>query len=162
MFYNNINPALFHIGPFEIRYYGIIYALGFILAYFFVYHLAKKRNLNLTKDDVADLIFYLIIGTVAGARLFEIIFYEPAYYLANPLEMPAIWHGGLSFHGGLVGAILAAVLFCKKKKVHFYDLADIVVIPLAFALFLGRIANFINGEIVGRVTNLPWCVKFRD
>ncbi|MBU0627883.1 MAG: prolipoprotein diacylglyceryl transferase, partial [Nanoarchaeota archaeon] len=130
--------------------------------YFFVYHLAKKRNLNLTKDDVADFIFYLIIGTVIGARLFEIIFYEPAYYFANPLEMIAVWHGGLSFHGGLVGAVLACYLYSRKKKVHFYDLADIVSIPLAFALFLGRIANFINGELVGRLTTLPWCVKFMN
>lgn len=161
MFYNNINPTLFHIGPFEVRYYGIIYALGFILAYFFIYHLAKKRGLNLSKDDVSDLIFYLIIGTVSGARLFEIVFYEPSYYFANPLEMLAIWHGGLSFHGGLVGAVIACNMYCRKKKIYFYDLADIVVIPLAFALFLGRIANFINGEIVGRITNIPWCVKFR-
>lgn len=162
MFYNNINPTLFNIGPFEIRYYGIIYALGFLIAYFFIYYLAKKRNLNLTKDDVADFIFYLIIGTVIGARLFEIIFYEPKYYFSNPLEMLAIWHGGLSFHGGLVGAAIASYLYCAKKKIQFYDLADIVVIPLVLALFLGRIANFINGELVGRITNLPWCVKFRD
>jgi len=161
MFYHNINPILLRLGPFEIRYYGIIFALGFILAYFFIYHLAKKRELELKKEDVADLILHLIIGTVIGARLFEIIFYNPAYYLSNPLEMFAIWHGGLSFHGGLVGAVIAGYLYSKKKKIEFYDLADITVIPLAFGLFLGRIANFINGELVGRVTNLPWCVKFQ-
>src|SRR3989344_5283313 len=115
MFYNNLNPTLFNIGPFEIRYYGIIYALGFLIAYFFIYHLAKRRNLSLTKDDVADFIFYLIIGTVIGARLFEIIFYEPKYYFSNPLEMLAVWHGGLSFHGGLVGAVIASYMYCRKK-----------------------------------------------
>jgi len=162
MFYHNINPTLLRLGPFEIRYYGIIFALGFIIAYFLIYHLAKERKLNLTKDDVANLIFYLIIGTVLGARLFEVIVYNLPYYLKNPFEIIAIWHGGLSFHGGLIGAVIAGFLYCKKKKIHFYDLADICMIPLALALFLGRIANFINGELVGRITNLPWCVKFQN
>ncbi len=162
MFYHNINPTLLKLGPFEIRYYGIIYVLGFILAYFFINYLAKQKNLKLNKDDIWDLLFYLIIGTVIGARIFEIIIYNPSYYFKNPFEMLAIWHGGLSFHGGLIGAVIAGYLFCKKKKIEFYDLADICVIPLAFGLFLGRIGNFINGELIGRVTNLPWCVKFKS
>ena len=162
MFYNNINPTLLEIGPFEIRYYGIIYALSFILAFFFINYLARKRELKLTKEGIWDLLFYLIIGTVIGARIFEIMLYNPAYYLKNPLETIAIWHGGLSFHGGLVGAAIAGYLYSKKKKINFYDIADIVVIPLAFGLFLGRIANFINGELVGRITDLPWCVKFKN
>lgn len=162
MLYNNINPTLLRLGPFEIRYYGIIYVLGFILAYFFISYLAKERSLKITKNDILDLLFYLIIGAFIGARIFEVLIYNLKYYLANPFEMIAIWHGGLSFHGGLVGAVIAGYLFCKKKKIEFYDLADICVIPLAFGLFLGRIANFINGELVGRITNLPWCVKFRN
>ena len=162
MFYNNINPTLLSIGPFEIRYYGIIYLTGFIIAYFMIYYLANKRELKLSKDDVADLIFYLIVGTIIGARLFYIVFYNMAYYISKPLEIFALWHGGLSFHGGLVGAVIAGYLFCRKKKIGFYELADIAVIPLAFGLFLGRIGNFINGELVGRITNAPWCVKFRD
>lgn len=162
MFYNNINPTLLRLGPFEIRYYGIIYVLGFVIAYFLIYYLAKEKKLELSKDDVADLIFYLIIGVILGARLFEVLVYNLKYYLANPFEIIAIWHGGLSFHGGLIGAIIAAFIYCRKKKVGFYDIADICVIPLAFGLFLGRIANFINGELVGRVTDVTWCVKFRN
>ncbi len=162
MFYNNINPTLFELGPFEIRYYGIIYVLGFVIAYFFINYLAEERKLELGKDDVMDLLFYLIIGTVLGARLFEIFAYNLEYYMANPFEMIAIWNGGLSFHGGLIGAIIAVFLYCNKRKIGFYELADILVIPLAFALFLGRIGNFINGELVGRVTDVPWCVKFRN
>jgi len=162
MFYNNINPTLLKLGPFEIRYYGIIYVLGFILAFFFINYLAKEKELKLTKDDIWDLLFYIIIGTVVGARLLEILIYNPAYYFTNPLEMLAIWHGGLSFHGGLIGAVIAAYIYCREKKIQFYDLADIAVIPLAFALFLGRIGNFLNGELVGRITNLPWCVKFKN
>lgn len=160
MFYNHINPTLLHIGPFEIRYYGIIFVLGFIIAYFLIYHLAKERKLKLNKDDAADLLFYLIVGVIIGSRLFLVLFYDLKYYLANPLEIFAIWHGGLSFHGGLVGAIIAGFFFTKKKKINFYDLADIIVIPLALGLCLGRIANFLNSELYGRITNLPWGVNF--
>lgn len=162
MFYNGINPVLLKIGSLELRYYGIIYALGFIIAYFMISYLAKKGRLKITKDDVADLIFYLLIGTVIGARIFYVVFYDPSYFISDPLTIFAIWQGGLSFHGGLVGAIIACFLFCRKKKISFYEIADIAVIPLALGLFLGRIANFINGELVGRITNIPWCVKFQN
>lgn len=159
MFIHDINPVLISTFGFEIRYYGLIYALGFLLILFI---LNKERNkLNLTKDDVYDYVFYLIIFTVAGARLFEILFYEPLFYFSNPLEMLMIWHGGLSFHGALTGVIIWTYIFTKKKKLKFYDLSDILVIPGAFMLFLGRIANFINGELVGKITNLPWGVKFK-
>ncbi len=162
MFFNNINPVLLNVGPFEIRYYGIIFVLGFIIAYFLIYKIAKEKKLGLKKDDVADLLFYLIIGVIVGARLFLVLFYDPMYYLANPLEIFAIWNGGLSFHGGLVGAVIAGFLFARKKKLNFYDLADMVVIPLAIGLCFGRIANFLNSELVGRVTNLPWGVNFNN
>ncbi len=162
MFYNNIDPTLLRIGPLEVRYYGIIYALGFILAYFFITYLAKQRDLELTKENTLDLLFYLVIGTIIGARIFEVLIYNPAYYLQNPMNILAIWHGGLSFHGGLVGATISTIIYCRKRKIPFYDIADIAVIPLAFGLFLGRIANFINGELVGRITDLPWCVKFKN
>ncbi|HZX44845.1 MAG TPA: prolipoprotein diacylglyceryl transferase, partial [Candidatus Nanoarchaeia archaeon] len=156
MFYNNINPTFLKLGPFEIRYYGIIFVIGFIIAFFLIRYLAKKRELNLSKDDVWDLLFYIALGAVIGARLFEVIVYNFPYYLANPFEIIAVWHGGLSFHGGLIGALSAGWLFCRKKKIGFYELADIVVVPLAFGLFLGRIANYINGELVGRATSVPW------
>ena len=162
MFYNNINPTFLKLGPFEIRYYGIIFVIGFIIAFFLIRYLAKKRELNLSKDDVWDLLFYIALGAVIGARLFEVIVYNFPYYLANPFEIIAVWHGGLSFHGGLIGALSAGWLFFRKKKIGFYELADIVVVPLAFGLFLGRIANYINGELVGRATSVPWCVKFRN
>lgn len=160
MFYHNINPTLLKLGPFEIRYYGVIFVLGFILTYFIILYLIKKRDLNLTREDVVDLIFYLMIGIIIGSRLFYVLFYNLSYYLKNPFHIFAIWHGGLSFHGGLLGAIIVSYFFCKKKKINFLELADIVVIPLALALFLGRIGNFLNGELVGRVTNVPWAVKF--
>ncbi|MBI2653716.1 prolipoprotein diacylglyceryl transferase [Candidatus Woesearchaeota archaeon] len=160
MFYPNINPVLLEFGPLQIRYYGLFYALGFIIAYFLISYLAKIKQLNLTKDDIADFMMYEIIGIVLGARLIYVIVYNPLFYLQNPLEAFAIWHGGLSFHGGLTGAIVAGYLFCKKKKIEFYDLADIAVVPIAAGLALGRIGNFINAELYGRITEVPWCIDY--
>ena len=162
MFYHNIDPVLLRIGAFEIRYYGVIFVLGFIIGYFFLVYLAKERKLNLTREDVSDLLLYLIIGIVLGARLFYIVFYNFGYYLENPFEVLALWRGGLSFHGGLVGGTVAALLFCRKKKIHIYDVLDIIVVPAALGLVFGRIGNFLNGELYGRVTNVPWAVDFGD
>ncbi len=160
MFYHNINPVLLELGPFQIRYYGLFYALGFLIAYFLIYYLAKKKQLKITKDDVADFLVYAIIGVVLGARFVYTIFYNPLFYFQNPLEIIAVWHGGLSFHGGLIGAIIACYLFCKKKKIEFYDFADIAVIPVALALALGRIGNFMNAELYGRLANVAWCIDY--
>mgnify|MGYP001594952397 CR=1 FL=1 len=160
MFIQNINPVLISIFGLEIRYYGIVYVLGFLLI---LYILEKQREkLNLSNDEVYDYVFYLIIFIVLGARIFEILFYEPLFYFSNPLEMLMIWHGGLSFHGALTGVMTWTYVFAKKKKLHFYDLSDILVVPAALMLFLGRIANFINGELVGKITNLSWGVKFKN
>ena len=162
MFMHNINPVLLRLGPFEIRYYGLFYVLGFVMAYFIIDYLAKKKKISLSKDDIADFLLYIIVGTVLGARIFYIIFYNLPFYLSNPFEMLAVWHGGLSFHGGLIGSVIAGFYFCKRKKIDFYEIADITVIPLALGLALGRIGNFINGELYGRITDVPWAVKFPD
>jgi phosphatidylglycerol:prolipoprotein diacylglycerol transferase len=163
MFIHNINPVLLQLGPFQIRYYGVIFALGFALAAIMLYWLAGKRKIeNFERKDVANFMIYLIIGLLFFSRLFEIVFYEPAYYFSHPLEMLAVWHGGLSFHGGLFGAVLVCLIYTRYKKVKFYDLTDILVIPAAIGLAFGRIANFINGELWGTVTNVPWCVKFKN
>ena len=160
MFFHNLNPALFELGPFEIRYYGLFYALGFVIAYLMLPHLAKIRNISLSKDDASDFILYLIVGVVLGARLAYVIFYNPFFYLNDPAEIIMLWHGGLSFHGGFLGAIFAAYLFCRKKKLEFYDIADITTVPVALALAIGRIGNFINGELYGRITDVSWCTDY--
>ena len=160
MLYHNLNPVLLRIGLIEIRYYGLFYALGFLIVYILLPYLAKRRGLPISRDDAGDFILYAIVGVVAGARFFYAVFYNPKFYIANPLEIIALWHGGLSFHGGMIGGIIACFIFCKKKKIAFLDLADIVVIPVAIALSLGRIANFINGELIGRVASLPWCIDY--
>src|SRR3989338_1825292 len=162
MFIHNIDPVLLSLGPFQIRYYGLFWLIGFVMGYFLLIHLAKRKELSITKDDIADLLLYIIIGTVLGARIFYIFVYKLPFYLSNPFEMLAIWHGGLAFHGGLIGAVIGGILYTRRKKVGFYDIADIIVIPLALGLALGRIGNFINGELYGRITDVPWAVKFPD
>lgn len=160
-FTQSIDPVLLHLGPLQIRYYGLVYALGFLTAFFLLEHYRKQGKLHpLTKEDLYDLLFYLMVGVILGGRLFHIFFWNPSYYLQNPLDIFAVWKGGMAFHGGLLGAILAAWYFSKKKNFSFWKLADILVIPAALFLALGRVANFINNELYGPLTNIPWCVYF--
>lgn len=161
MFYHNINPVLVTLGPFQIRYYGLIYALGFIVAYLMLRSFIRQKKLHMEERDLDTFLLYLIIGVILGARLAYILLYNLSFYLHHPLEFIMIWHGGLSFHGGLGGAVIASWLFCRKKKVSFLHLADYMVIPTALALALGRIGNFLNGELWGRMTDVPWAVKFQ-
>src|SRR3989344_7059706 len=116
MFINNINPVLASIFGLEVRYYGLIYVLGFLLILFILNK--QREKLKLSKDDVYDYVFYFIIFTVIGARIFEILFYEPLFYFSNPLEMLMIWHGGLSFHGALSGIVIWTYIFTRKKRLH--------------------------------------------
>lgn len=160
-FYHNLNPTILELGPFEIRWYGIIIVIGFILTYFYLIFLSKKKEISIEREQIDSLLLYLIISVVIGARIFYVLFYNLGYFLQNPLQVFFIWQGGLSFHGGLAGVITAALIFCRRNKLSFYELADVVVLPAALALCFGRIANFINGELVGRVTDVPWCVYFK-
>jgi phosphatidylglycerol---prolipoprotein diacylglyceryl transferase len=154
MFTHNINPVLFTLLGLEVRWYGLIYVLGFILGFLWL-----KRSQLLSSDDLWDLMLYLTLGTIVGARLF-LIFWYPQTYLLNPLNLIKFWQGGMSFHGGFTGIIVAGYLFCKIKKINFWKIADILSVPFILALGLGRIANFINGELVGKVSNAKWCVVF--
>ncbi len=159
MWLHNLDPTLFSLGPLEIRWYGLVYALGFL---FTAWWLKKnKEKLGLKKDDNWDLVFYALIAGIAGARLFE-IFWEPIYYLGNPLNILKIWQGGMSFHGGFVGGTIGIWWFCKKKNLSFAKVADLISLPFMLALAFGRIANFINGELWGRVSNSSWCVNFKN
>ncbi len=161
MFINNINPTLLQLGPFEIRYYGLIFALGFLIALFYLKWQAKKKNLLLSSEQIDNLIFYMIMGAVIGARVFHIAFWEPIFYFNNPLEIFKVWKGGLAFYGGVTGVVIAVVYFCRKNNFSFLKLMDYVSIPAIFSLAFGRIGNFTNGEIYGHVTDLPWCVQFK-
>ncbi len=161
MFVHNIDPTIANFGFFELRWYGVIYAISFIIGYFMVKHLVKQKGIRLSEDDISDLLLYQIIGIVVGSRLGSVLSNLP-YYAHNPLEIFAVWHGGMAFHGGLIGALIAGYFFARKKKVDILELADIVVIPVTLGLALGRIGNFINGEFYGTVTSLPWGVTFQN
>ena len=158
MFVHNIDPVFFTLFGLQVRYYGLVYFLGFLFILWFMYK--KRDKLGFSKDQVYDYVFYLIIGSIIGARLFEVLFYNPGYYFHNLIKIIALWNGGMSIHGGLVGAILVTYLFSKKYNKDFYIMADFLMLPLAIFLFLGRIANLINAELVGKITNFKYAVKF--
>jgi phosphatidylglycerol:prolipoprotein diacylglycerol transferase len=160
MFTHNLTPIAFSIGPLDIYYYSLVYILGFLLSILFLQ--VKRKSLNLTKDQVYDLAFYLMLGVIIGSRLYHVIVWEPAYYFSNPLKLFYLWEGGMAFHGGLIGGVVTAYLCKKKYKISFLKLLDIMTIPALIALALGRIANFINAETYGTVTNVSWCVDFGD
>ncbi len=155
-----IDPIILQIGPLAIRWYGLMYLLGFGAAYMLILHLSRLRNLSLTKDGVSDLLFYGVLGVVLGGRLGYVLFYNPAQYFARPLEIFAVWQGGMSFHGGLLGVVLASVIFCWRRKLPILLAGDVMVTSATIGLGLGRIGNFINGELWGRVTDQPWGIVF--
>ncbi|MGM5483178.1 MAG: prolipoprotein diacylglyceryl transferase [Nanobdellota archaeon] len=163
MIKHTLNPVLIDLpGPLEIRYYGIFYIIGLILGYFIIKELIKEKGIELTKEEVLDYIVYLGLGLLIGGRFFYFIFYMPWTFWQNPLQLFIIWNGGMSFHGGVAGAFIAGWWFCKKKKIKTMKLADITIIPVALGLFLGRIGNFINGELVGRMWNGTFCISYES
>ncbi|MFO7710385.1 MAG: prolipoprotein diacylglyceryl transferase [Candidatus Woesearchaeota archaeon] len=161
MFIHSIDPVIIELFGLEIRYYGLVYALGFLFMLYISQKLITKDPIrNLDKQKLNDLYFWCMLSAIIGARIFHILFYNPLFYFQNPLEIIALWHGGMSFHGGIVGAILAGYFFCRKHRISFLEAADIIILPFPIVLFFGRIANFINAELVGPPTDLPWCVVF--
>jgi len=143
MFVNTLSPIIFSIGPLDIRYYGLAYLLGFLFGYVYLRYSINKKRLNLTFEQLDNFFLYLMLGGILGGRLGEFLFYSPLTFFTDPLQIIYIWQGGMSIHGGLLGGALAIWLFVRKQgKVSFLELADFLVVPLAFALFLGRIANF--------------------
>ncbi|MBD3304609.1 prolipoprotein diacylglyceryl transferase [Candidatus Woesearchaeota archaeon] len=160
MWVHNLNPVIFSLGPLEVRWYGLMYVLSFIVIYLYARAAVKQNKLKISMKELDDLMIMLVAALIIGARLGEVLFYNPSYYIANPSEIIAIWHGGLSFHGGLIGVLIIGYVFARKKKISFLQLCDVFVVPLALAQVFGRIGNFINGELYGRVTTLPWGIKF--
>ena len=161
--YPNISPDIFSIGPVHVRWYGVMYVLGFVASYFLIQKQERSKQIGLVGTTAQDLIFYLAIGLIAGGRLGYILFYEYndfMPYIKNPLEIIATWHGGMSFHGGLIVCILAAWIFARRKKIPFAALIDSAVVTCPIGLGLGRLGNFINGELLGRPTDLPWAMIF--
>jgi phosphatidylglycerol:prolipoprotein diacylglycerol transferase len=158
--YPNIKPYIVKIGPFEVRWYGLMYLLGFTISYILVRYQIKKKKLPIQYKIIDEIYFYLILGLIIGARLGYVLFYNLGEYIKNPLEIFAVWHGGMSFHGGLIGTLLAGVYVTKRYKLDFWLYSDLIIVTAPIGLGLGRIGNFINGELYGRVTTLPWGMVF--
>jgi phosphatidylglycerol:prolipoprotein diacylglycerol transferase len=176
--YPHINPEIVRIGPVAIRWYGFMYAAGFAASYVLVRHQLKKMKQGSLSGGKAkgrkdsgkeipgiflDAIYtYLVVGLILGARLGYILFYDLSSYIKNPFEIIAVWHGGMSFHGGMIGSLLAGYLCCRKYRVDFWKAADLIIVTAPIGLGLGRLGNFINGELFGRVTNVPWSMVFPE
>lgn len=158
--YPHIDPVIVRIGPLAIRWYGVMYIIGFASSWFLVKYQIGKKGLRFGADFTDSLYSYLILGLLLGARLGYVLFYDLPAYLRAPLEIFALWHGGMSFHGGLVGSIFAGFIFCKKQKVDFWQVSDLVIVTAPIGLGFGRLGNFINGELYGRTTDVPWAMVF--
>ncbi len=158
MFINNFDPVAIQILSLEIRWYSLAYIIGIMLGWF----LSKKIFISdiRLKEKFDDYITYLIIGIIIGGRLGYVIFYNFAFYANNIIDIFKIWEGGMSFHGGLIGVIAISILFAKKNNHNPFSYLDIVALVAPIGIFFGRIANFINSELYGTVTNVPWSVKF--
>jgi len=160
MQFPHIDPVFLSIGPLQFRWYGLMYVLAFVATYFILRSEVRRKKLPLITDDVADLVFYGALGVVLGGRLGYILFYDLGVYLADPLQVFAVWKGGMSFHGGFLGVVLSFVLFARRKKIPFWTLIDMAAQCAPVGLGLGRIGNFINGELYGRQTDVPWGMVF--
>jgi len=158
--YPDINPIAISIGPLPIHWYGLMYLVGFLAAWGLLSWRREQSTLKLTSSQLSDLLFYAALGVIIGGRLGYVIFYDWAYFVANPLFIFQTWKGGMSFHGGLIGVILALWIYTKLNQRSLIELTDFVAPVVPLGLGAGRIGNFINSELWGRVTDLPWGVIF--
>jgi phosphatidylglycerol---prolipoprotein diacylglyceryl transferase len=154
-----IDPVLIGFGELSINLYGLAYVVGIVLGWLYLRYL--NSIFKVTKTEVIDdLITYSIIGILVGGRLGYALLYQPEFYLNNPIEILKTWKGGMAFHGGAVGFLIATYILCKKHKVNFLKMIDLCVCVAPVGVFFGRLANFTNGELFGRVTDVPWAVMF--
>ncbi|PTN31655.1 prolipoprotein diacylglyceryl transferase [Desulfonatronum sp. SC1] len=162
MYHPNIDPVAFALGPLEVRWYGLMYLIGFLAAWLLGHFRAKRSGSGWNPQELPDLITYCALGLLLGARLGYVLFYDFATFIDHPLEILKIWKGGMSFHGGLLGVMLSIWLYALRSRRSFFQVADFVA-PLApIGICAGRIGNFINGELWGRATDAPWGMIFAD
>jgi phosphatidylglycerol:prolipoprotein diacylglycerol transferase len=155
-----IDPVLIHLGPLSVHWYGVAYVVGLLAGWQYAVWIAKRFAPTITKAHIDDFMMWALAGIILGGRLGHILFYEPGRYLANPLEIFMTWKGGMSFHGGMLGVIVAILLYCRKAHIPLLRFSDIFATITPIGLFLGRLANFINGELYGRTTDVPWGMVF--
>ncbi|WP_022728216.1 prolipoprotein diacylglyceryl transferase [Fodinicurvata sediminis] len=154
------DPVALEIGPLAIRWYALSYIVGLLGAWFYCRYLVTVSPAGLTREAIDDFLLWATLGVILGGRLGYVLFYQPGYYVHHPQEILYLWQGGMAFHGGLIGVIVAIILFERKRGVAFMSLTDIVACAAPIGLFLGRIANFINGELFGRPSDVPWAMVF--
>lgn len=158
--YPDINPVAFSLGPLKVHWYGLMYLIGFVGAWLLGRQRAKRPDWLLTPEQVDDLIFYGALGVILGGRIGYMLFYQTPELFAQPLMIFKVWDGGMSFHGGLIGVLIAVALFARKTGLAFFTITDFIAPLVPIGLFAGRIGNFINGELWGKVTTLPWGMVF--
>lgn len=160
MTFPNLDPVALSLGPIKIHWYGLMYLVGFISAWLLAYWRVKHYRLNWTVDQISDLIFYAALGVIVGGRVGYMVFYNGAELIHHPLDLFKIWEGGMSFHGGLIGVAIALVVFSYRFDKAFWEVTDFVAPLVPLGLGAGRIGNFINGELWGRVTDVPWAMVY--
>lgn len=160
MDFPNIDPVIFSIGPLSVHWYGLMYVIAFFTSYMLVKVQAKRHNFTQLEENIDNLNTVLIICVILGGRLGYVLFYNLAHYIKSPMEIVATWNGGMSFHGACALLIVGGFIYCRKQKLDFWKTADIYVATVPLGLAFGRIGNFINGELYGRVTDVPWGVVF--
>jgi len=158
---NPISPVAFSVAGIDIRWYALAYIAGFVCGYYLFRRLAcRSRDVDISKKQIDDLLTYVVLGVILGGRIGYVLLYNLGYFIAHPLEIFAVWHGGMSFHGGLIGVIVATIMACRKMKLPTWRILDLMAVVAPIGLFFGRIANFINMEVMGRPTSRPWGVLF--
>lgn len=158
--YPHINPIVFQVGPLAVHWYGLMYLLGFTLAWLLGSYRAKRVYPAWTTDEVADLVLYGALGVIFGGRIGYMVFYDLPQLIHHPLSLFQVWNGGMAFHGGVLGVLIAMWLLSRRYKKNICDITDFVVPLVPLGLLAGRVGNFINGELWGRVTHLPWGMIF--
>ncbi len=156
----NIDPVIFSIGPFAVRWYALAYIAGLMLGWRYCVHLCRRSPRFMDPSSLDDLLVYATLGVVLGGRLGYVLFYNLPYYLDNPSQILMVWQGGMAFHGGMLGTLVGLFLFARRRGINPLAVGDIVAAAAPIGLFFGRIANFINGELFGRATDVPWSMVF--
>lgn len=156
----NIDPVFFALGPVQFRWYGLMYLIGLSAAYLLIKRKATRKDLPISPDQVYDMVIFAALGVFLGGRLGYTLFYNFPYYSEHPLKIIAVWEGGMSFHGGLLGTIVALLWFSKRTGIPTYTVADLAAAVTPIGLGFGRLGNFINGELYGRATDVDWCMVF--
>ena len=158
--YPNISPVFFEVGPLQFRWYGLMYLIGLTAAYFLIRRKVSQKGLPISKDQIYDMIVWAALGVFIGGRIGYTLLYNFSYYIQHPVKFFAVWEGGMSFHGGLLGTIVSLIWFSRRQGIPIYTIADLAAAVTPIGLGFGRLGNFINGELYGRATDVGWCIVF--